>query len=267
MEERIKQFACSGWNEDSTRNELLKAKKMDRRKLIFNEKQTKRKNVSAWTTTWDPRTPPKGPIIHEFKSILYSDPVCKKIFPEGSIIPSNRRLRNIGEIIKPTEPKRFMESGPQEENGYFKCDKCDLCKHAPENTKNFKSPWDGRKWKIRKHITCRTTNVIYLVICKLHENCWYIGSTDNLRTRWSKHKCDFKKGLNTCKLAKHGQEMPHPVDAELKFLTVLPIDAIKSKTNLLEKEVWWQENVGVHKFGLNKRNDLATVSRRRRRKK
>ena len=64
-----------------------------------------------------------------------------------------------------------------------------------------------------------------------------------------------------------GTNIPHPTDPELKFLTVLPIDAIKRKTNLLEKEVWWQENVGVHKFKLNKRNDLATVSRRRRRKK
>ena len=87
MEERIKQFACSGWNEDSTRNELLKAKSMDRRKLIFEDKKPKRKSISAWTKTWDPRTPPKGPIIHEYKHILYSDPVCRKVFPAGSIIP------------------------------------------------------------------------------------------------------------------------------------------------------------------------------------
>jgi hypothetical protein len=146
MEERIKQFACSGWNEDSTRNEILKAKKMDRRTLLFEEKKPKRKNISAWTTKWDPRTPAKGSIIHEYKNILYSDPVCKKIFPEGSIIPSNRRLRNIGEMIKPTEAKRFTPHGTQEEKGYFKCEKCDLCKHAPENTVSFKSPWDRRKW-------------------------------------------------------------------------------------------------------------------------
>ena len=33
--------------------------------------------------------------------------------------------------------------------------------------------------------------------------------------------------------------------------------------NLLEKEVWWQENLGIHRFGLNKRKDLATVSRKK----
>ena len=87
-----------------------------------------------------------------------------------------------------------------------------------------------------------------------------------MRRRWSKHKNDFKKGLNTCRLASHGQEMTKPVYPELKFLTVLPIDTVRKRAKLLEKEVWWQENVVVHKFGLNKRNDLATVSRRRRMK-
>ena len=189
--------------------------------------------------------------------------MCEKIFPEGSIIPSNRKLKNVGEIIKPTLPKRFTKNGPEEEPGYFPCEKCDLCKHAPENTKTFKSPWDDRKWKIRKHLTCLSRNIVYLVICTVHENCWYIGSTDNLRRRWSKHKHDWKNDVRTCTLATHGQDHPHPNDPELKFLKILPLDSIKNKKDLLQKEVWWQENVGVHKFGLNKRNDLATVSRRR----
>ena len=85
-----------------------------------------------------------------------------------------------------------------------------------------------------------------------------------MRRRWSKHKNDFKKG--TCRLSSHGREITHPDDPELTFLTVLPIDTVRKKAKLLEKEVWWQENVGVHKFDINKINDLAIVSRRRRMK-
>jgi hypothetical protein len=33
----------------------------------------------------------------------------------------------------------------------------------------------------------------------------------------------------------------------------MPINFIKNKRDILEKEVWWRENVGIHKFGLNKR--------------
>ena len=64
-------------------------------------------------------------------------------------------------------------------------------------------------------------------------------------------------------LAFHGQDVVHPADQELRYLEILPIDTVKSKKNLLKEEVWWQENVGVHRFGLNKRKDLATVSRNR----
>ena len=66
---------------------------MDRKKLLFENKKPKRKSISAWTTTWDPRTPPKGWIIHDYKSILYSDPVCIKV-------PSSH----------PTEELRIWES-------------------------------------------------------------------------------------------------------------------------------------------------------------
>ena len=64
-------------------------------------------------------------------------------------------------------------------------------------------------------------------------------------------------------LASHGQDVAHPLDPELSYLKILPIDTVKYKKNLLKEEVWWQENVGVHRFGLNKRKDLATVSRNR----
>ena len=57
-------------------------------------------------------------------------------FLEGTIIPCNRRLKNMAEILKPTLPKRFSEHRPE--------------LHAPANTKNFKSPWDERKWKKKK---------------------------------------------------------------------------------------------------------------------
>ena len=46
-------------------------------------------------------------------------------------------------------------------------------------------------------------------------------------------------------------------------MTILPIDTCKRKKKIWKQEVWWQENVGVHQFGLNKRRDLATVSRSR----
>ena len=49
MEERVNQFACSGWNKDSTRNKFLKAKRLNRRELLFGEKKQKKKNISDYS--------------------------------------------------------------------------------------------------------------------------------------------------------------------------------------------------------------------------
>ena len=38
----------------------------------------------------------------------------------------------MGEIIKPTLPRRFLKNGPDEENGYIKCVKCDMCTTSPQ---------------------------------------------------------------------------------------------------------------------------------------
>jgi hypothetical protein len=65
---------------------------------------------------------------------------------------------------------------------------------------------------------------VYLVICSLHDNCWYIESSDNVRRCWSKHKSDWNNGNRTCRLAAHGQDAQHPADPQLQYLTVLPID-------------------------------------------
>ena len=42
MEEMVKQFACIVWNRDDTRNEMLKAKDMNRPELLFGDKVKKR---------------------------------------------------------------------------------------------------------------------------------------------------------------------------------------------------------------------------------
>jgi hypothetical protein len=97
----------------------LKAKKIDMRDLLFGEKKSKRNGISAWSTRWDPRIPSKGKIIHEYENILYSYPTCETAFEKGSIIPCNRRLKNMTEIIEPTIPNRFPDHRPDQEKEFL----------------------------------------------------------------------------------------------------------------------------------------------------
>ena len=75
-------------------------------------------------------------------------------------------------------------------------------------------------------------------------------------------KTRFPIFLKLCKSLNYTSwaSVTHPDDPQLNFVTILPIDTVKRRKHLLKEEIWWQENIGVHKFGLNKRKDLATVS-------
>ena len=65
------------------------------------------------------------------------------------LIAANRRRPNLGEFIKPTIPRRFVNDGPFLEPGSYPCEgariepckkgSCDLCKHVhPTKTLGWK---------------------------------------------------------------------------------------------------------------------------------
>ena len=63
---------------------------------------------------------------------------------------------------------------------------CDLCKFA-QVTKDVTTPWDIRKWKMMADVSCKTPNIIYLVIIcncvNLADYAWYVGSTKDMQQR------------------------------------------------------------------------------------
>ena len=107
--------------------------------------------------------------------------------------------------------------------------------HSKETTV-LVSPWDGRHWTIKQHITCSSPNTVYVVMCEVH-NEWYVGSTTDLKARWRNHKSDAKlKKATKCGVADHVTKFKHPADPQLGFLTIVAIEAVKEKRDLIEKK-------------------------------
>ena len=207
------------------------------------------------------------------------------------------RRTNLGQMIKPTIPRLLVQHGPWEESGCFPCKgkevkpcgrgACDLCKHV-EITYEIVSPYDNRKWKIKRHLTCTTPNLIYLMICThcddkqlvnmAGKRPWYVGSTagdergeEGMGNRWRNHRADIvNKKWEKCTFTQHFRDHAHPQINKrnpIPFIKVIFLDSCKpnaTKDDLLYKEVWWQSNIGTLFFGLNERNDLMTVERNKR---
>ena len=267
LEERIDEYAkylvVSGWKLKDAVKGLKEGADIPREKALQKCSKKKGKKL-AWVTTWDPRVPDKSSIIKNNLKLLYKNPDNLKIFPKKSIIAGSRRAKNLGEIYKPSVPKRTREHGPENRKGFFKCErKCDTCLHSIETT-SFKSNWDGRKWNIKSHLNCTTTNVIYMIQCKKHSEFLYVGSTVNIKKRWANHKSDVKlKKVKKCSVAAHVASEKHPDDPNIMFLTIIPIEQVWTIEKLLERELYWQANLGTLSTGGNERKDFASISKNR----
>lgn len=156
-----------------------------------------------------------------------------------------------------------MPHGPKPRAGYFPCSakRCDTCTHSCE-IDSFISPWDQRKWNIRKRLTCTSPRVIYLLRCKIHPEAWYVGSALNLKTRWANHKSDVKlKKNHKCRVAMHMNNEPHPPGDLHTYMEIFAIDAAHSEATLGTQETWWMCNIGTIFVGLNSRKDLNSILR------
>ena len=268
LKERINEYTQylinSGWNRKLASTELNRGASINRQEAMKSKRNKNNKKKIAWITTYDPRTPSKSKIIRDNLDILYSNPINRVIFPQSILIAADRRRKNIGEIYKPTIPRKQLASESNKEPGFYTCSKiCDTCKHS-EKRNAIKSKWDSRVWKIRDNITCTTKNVIYIMECNVHDNFMYVGSTVDLKKRWANHKSDSKnKHSKKCYVAKHYCELDHPVDNNVSCLKITPIEIVRHEKNMAARELFWQSNLGTFFTGGNERKDISKALKNR----
>ena len=160
-------------------------------------------------------------------------------------------------MYKTTVPKRFVDHGPENIKGFFKCKapRCDTCKHGHFADHVISS--DERRRQINQHISCTKPNVVYLLTCKLHPKAQYVGCTYDLKKRWANHKSDCKLKKSTkCSVAAHVSSTYHPHDDNLSFLQVTALEQVKKTEDLKRRELYWMCNFGTVFTGLNSRNDV-----------
>lgn len=265
---RLKEYAnyltLSGWDYKLALSRLEEGARKDRARTLSKPRKKKAKKI-AWVSTYDPRLPSKSTIIKKNIHLLYADKENEKLFPKKMVISADRKRPNLASMYKPTVPQRWRQHGPVEEPGFFTCKKrCDTCRHSVP-TKVLKSPWDGRNWRIRQHLTCDPANVVYVIQCTIH-NEWYTGSTTNIKCRWRNHKSDTKnKKITKCRVAEHVSKYTHPDDPELQFLRIIPIEKVAREEDLLERETFWMCNLGTVFAGMNSRKDYNTCNKNRKR--
>ena len=177
----------------------------------------------------------------------------------ASNVPSLRRpmiafrrppsLRNL--LVRAEVPPTNDSSIPPIQHGMFRCtSRCVTCQEHILESDSFKSHTTGAHHKIRGHITCTTSNIIYLISCRIC-GIQYIGETKNpLKKRFYGHRSTVKTQKLDTPVGQHFNLPNHSIsDMILQGIEAL---ANRRESVRLSREKMWIKLVHtIHPHGLN----------------
>ena len=129
------------------------------------------------------------------------------------------------------------------------------------------SRYDGVWHSINKRVSCATPNVIYYILCPCGQPTDYVGSTKDMKARWSQHKGDIRHGnWKACGLTRHfGQCHTGDMEVAISNLQVTLVDhwvGDFQDRGLKRLEDTWMVNMGTLFVGANSRNEILNNKRR-----
>ena len=140
--------------------------------------------------TYNPALPNISRIIHKHSDVLYSSDRCKNVFTNLPLV-AYRRCKNISDIlVRANLPEPTNTDQSRSPSGSFRCNKtsCTVCPFIDDGRNQYSFYSTGQTFEIKSHITCETSNVIYMIQCTKC-NLQYIGETKRrLKDRFNEHR-------------------------------------------------------------------------------
>ena len=147
------------------------------------------------------------------------------------------------------------------------CASCNIFVIASSTLKCFAT---NKVYKIKRHLTCETRNVIYVAFCVKCQKQG-VGSTVEWKPRMRNYKSHINKDRKTCRIAKHFIDV-HKGWENLRFFLVDCLNNVNGLNSdqiddlLLEKEKFWIGTLVTQHKGLNSTHDWVRSKRNDREK-
>ncbi|MCP3892608.1 MAG: GIY-YIG nuclease family protein [Desulfobulbaceae bacterium] len=157
-------------------------------------------------------------------------------------------------IAKPNPNPKFIS---KKERGFNWCDK-PLCRYCPllDKTGFIICTYTQEKFTTMKNISCRSSNVIYSITCKVCK-IQYVGQTRRqLQARFAGHFNDVLNSFQHKPVSAHFSQRPHRGTKDflihiLEFIRK-PAKSTQAGKILLRREAHWVNTLRTHApIGLN----------------
>ena len=223
--------------------QVERAKKKDRRALIFQERKNKKKQDDKVRLmfTYNKHNPPIHKWVRESQKLLARNDDAKALGERIQI--GSRQPKNLQRLAGGYRKKSEINQPPVSEVGCFKCKKCKVSCPILNESNTFKSTNTGKVYKIRQRLSCLDDWLIYLATCKRCKG-QYVGKSKTVfKIRHSNHKQEIKKRVGG--LGHHYGGSGHCTYQDLSITLIEQVEE-KSFEYLAERELYWQHQLRVY---------------------
>ena len=201
-------------------------------------------------TTFHPNLPPLRHITNTNHHILHTSDRLRRAVPDIPIL-AYRRPRNLRDmLVRATIPPVTDDSLPTQ-HGTSKCEstsRCVVCREHIKEGDSFTSHTTHATYKTKGHITCTTSNVIYLLSCRVC-GVQYVGETKNsLKKRFYGHRST----VNTNKPpVGHHFNLPNHTMSDMILQGIESLGSRSEVVRLSREKLWMKRLLTIQPHGLN----------------
>ncbi|PIK58303.1 hypothetical protein BSL78_04809, partial [Apostichopus japonicus] len=176
----------------------------------------------------------------------------QRAVPEKPII-AYRRPRNLRDLLVRAAVPPLTSNPTPIQHGTFKCDRtsrCIVCSHHIVESNSITSHSMQLTHKTKGHITCTTTNVIYLISCRVC-GIQYVGET---KTTLKKRFYGHRSTVNTMKTETPVGEHFNLPNHTINDMSLQGIESLGSRPDLVRisrERLWMQRLRTIQPHGLN----------------
>ncbi|CAH2329928.1 Hypothetical predicted protein, partial [Pelobates cultripes] len=198
-------FLEKGYANNFINKEIMHSYNKERGDLLINkEKQVTTVNnkfAFSFNTQYNTHAKEIKKILNKHWPLLLEDDILKTELPLAPQIIF-RKGKSFKNVLAPSTFKNGNKENTKKSEGFYTCGLCKSCHFKNQKFYNFCSSKTKKNFKIKEHITCNSTHVVYLLTCGCGTQ--YVGRTIRpVKKRFLEHFNNIKNQVLTHSVPVH----------------------------------------------------------------
>ena len=225
-----------------------RATNKDRNELLKRKTEDSTSDRVPLSVQYHPQHCKLQTIIRDLQPIISDDPYLSRVFPEPPMIvyrqPHNLKSILVRSCLPDIMNETQQPEGSNKPCGRPRCQTCALINRDISITR------ENVTFNISGHYNCTSTNVVYLIRCKICSEQWYIGETKQpLHMRMNGHRSSIYQANPNLPVGQHFSLPNHCIN---DMMVNVLVGNLPNTHQRRISELRFIQRFNTHQRGLNK---------------